>query len=141
MMGATIKSYLAQKQNIDPKDIFVVSVMPCTAKKFEAQRPELSSERGVADVDAVLTTRQFNRMMQIFGIEFASLPEEEFDRPFGAPTGLGRHLCRIRRRHGVRPAHRLPPAHRQGPREGGVRGRAGHGGREGGTCDGRVTAP
>ncbi|HTP57273.1 MAG TPA: [FeFe] hydrogenase, group A, partial [Spirochaetia bacterium] len=89
MMGATIKSYLAQKQNIDPKDVFVVSVMPCTAKKFEASRPELSSERGLADVDAVLTTRQFNRMMQIHGIEFASLPDEEYDRPFGAPTGSG----------------------------------------------------
>jgi NADH-quinone oxidoreductase subunit G/NADP-reducing hydrogenase subunit HndD len=89
MMGATIKSYLAQKQNIDPTDIFVVSVMPCTAKKFEAMRPELSSESGVADVDAVITTRQLNRMMQIYGIEFGSLPEEEFDRPFGAPTGSG----------------------------------------------------
>ena len=89
MMGATIKSYLAKKQNIDPKDIFVVSVMPCTAKKFEAQRPELSSPHGVADVDAVITTRQLNRMMQIFGIEFASLPEEEFDRPFGEATGSG----------------------------------------------------
>jgi iron-only hydrogenase group A len=89
MMGATIKSYLARKQAIDPRDIFVVSVMPCTAKKFEAQRPELSSEAGVADVDAVITTRQLNRMMQIFGIEFASLPEEEFDRPFGDPTGSG----------------------------------------------------
>ena len=89
MMGATIKSYLAQKQNIDPKDIFVVSVMPCTAKKFEAARPELSSETGVSDVDAVLTTRQLNRLMQIYGIDFASLPEEEFDRPFGAPTGSG----------------------------------------------------
>jgi len=89
MMGATIKSYLARKQNIDPKDIFVVSVMPCTAKKFEAQRPELSSETGIADVDAVITTRQLNRMMQVFGIDFASLPEEEFDKPFGAPTGSG----------------------------------------------------
>jgi NADH-quinone oxidoreductase subunit G/NADP-reducing hydrogenase subunit HndD len=89
MMGATIKSYLAQKQNIDPKDIFVVSVMPCTAKKFEAARPELSSESGVADVDAVITTRQLNRMMRIYGIDFGSLAEEEFDRPFGAPTGSG----------------------------------------------------
>jgi iron only hydrogenase large subunit-like protein len=89
MMGATIKSYLAAKQNIDPKDIFVVSVMPCTAKKFEAQRPELSSAAGIADVDAVITTRQLNRMMQIFGIDFGSLQEEEFDRPFGAPTGSG----------------------------------------------------
>ncbi len=89
MMGATIKSYLAHKLNIDPKDIFVVSVMPCTAKKFEAQRPELSSAAGVADVDAVITTRQLNRMMQIFGVQFESLPEEEFDKPFGASTGSG----------------------------------------------------
>ena len=89
MMGATIKSYLAQKQNIDPRDIFVVSVMPCTAKKFEAQRPELSSGTGLADVDAVITTRQLNRMMQIYGIDFAGLPEDDFDRPFGAPTGSG----------------------------------------------------
>jgi len=89
MMGATIKGYLARKQNIDSKDIFVVSVMPCTAKKYEAQRPELSSQAGVADVDAVITTRQLNRMMQIFGIDFASLAEEEFDRPFGEPTGSG----------------------------------------------------
>ncbi|HTO22520.1 MAG TPA: [FeFe] hydrogenase, group A, partial [Spirochaetia bacterium] len=89
MMGATIKSYLARKQNIDPKDIFVVSVMPCTAKKYEAQRPELASGAGVADVDAVITTRQLNRMMQIFGIDFASLAEEEFDRPFGEATGSG----------------------------------------------------
>ncbi len=88
-MGATIKSYLAAKQNIDPKDIFMVSVMPCTAKKFEALRPELSSNAGIADVDAVLTTRQFSRMMKIFGIQFEGLPEEEFDRPFGAPTGSG----------------------------------------------------
>jgi NADH-quinone oxidoreductase subunit G len=88
MMGATIKSYLAKKMSIDPRDIYVVSVMPCTAKKYEALRPELSKD-GVTDVDAVLTTRQFNRMMQIFGITFAGLPEEDFDRPFGAPTGSG----------------------------------------------------
>jgi NADH-quinone oxidoreductase subunit G len=88
MMGATIKSYLAKKMGIDPRDIFVVSVMPCTAKKYEALRPELSRD-GVIDVDAVLTTRQFNRMMQIFGVDFGSLPEEAFDMPFGAPTGSG----------------------------------------------------
>jgi NADH-quinone oxidoreductase subunit G len=88
MMGATIKSYLAKKMGIDPRDIFVVSVMPCTAKKYEALRPELSQD-GVIDVDAVLTTRQFNRMIQIFGVNFASLAEEDFDTPFGAPTGSG----------------------------------------------------
>jgi NADH-quinone oxidoreductase subunit G/NADP-reducing hydrogenase subunit HndD len=88
MMGAVIKSYLAEKQGIDPKDIFVVSVMPCTAKKFEALRPELSSG-GVADVDAVITTRQFARLIQLFGIDFGGLEEEDFDRPFGASTGSG----------------------------------------------------
>ncbi len=88
MMGATIKSYLAEKLDIDPRDIFVVSVMPCTAKKYEALRPELSKD-GVIDVDAVLTTRQFNRMIQIFGVDFGSLAEEGFDTPFGAPTGSG----------------------------------------------------
>lgn len=88
MMGATIKSYLAKKMGIDPRDLFVVSVMPCTAKKYEALRPELS-QNGVIDVDAVLTTRQFNRMIQIFGVDFGSLAEEAFDTPFGAPTGSG----------------------------------------------------
>jgi len=88
MMGATIKSYLAQKQNIDPKDIFVVSVMPCTPRsRGDATRAFLGvrrSGRGCGD-----HTRQLNRMMQIYGIEFGSLQEEEFDRPFGAPTGSG----------------------------------------------------
>jgi NADH-quinone oxidoreductase subunit G/NADP-reducing hydrogenase subunit HndD len=88
MMGAMVKSYLAEQEKIDPKDILVVSLMPCTAKKFEALRPELS-RNGLLDVDMVLTTRQLGRMMQIFGIEFASLAEEDFDRPFGDPTGSG----------------------------------------------------
>jgi iron-only hydrogenase group A len=88
MMGAMVKSYLAEKERIDPKDILVVSVMPCTAKKFEAARPELS-QGGNVDVDIVLTTRQLSRMMQIFGIQFASLGEEEYDKPFGDPTGSG----------------------------------------------------
>jgi len=65
-----------------------VSVMPCTAKKFEALRPELA-HAGVTDVDAVLTTRQFARLIRIFGIDFATLPEEEFDKPFGGSTGSG----------------------------------------------------
>jgi len=65
-----------------------VSVMPCTAKKFEALRPELA-HAGVTDVDAVLTTRQFARLIRIFGIDFATLPEEEFDKPFGGATGSG----------------------------------------------------
>ena len=88
MMGSVIKNYYAKKQGIDPADVYVVSVMPCTAKKFEALRPELA-HAGVTDVDAVLTTRQFARLIRIFGIDFATLPEEEFDKPFGASTGSG----------------------------------------------------
>jgi NADH-quinone oxidoreductase subunit G len=88
MMGAVIKSYYAKKEGIDPKDVYVVSVMPCTAKKYEALRPELSSE-GVVDVDAVITTRQFARMVKLYGIDFKNLPEEGFDAPFSTSTGSG----------------------------------------------------
>ncbi len=88
MMGAMVKSYVAEKERIDPRDVFMVSVMPCTAKKFEALRPELSMD-GIADVDAVLTTRQFARLIQTFGIRFDGLAEEEFDKPFGPATGSG----------------------------------------------------
>jgi iron-only hydrogenase group A len=88
MMGSVIKHSFARRAGVDPRDVYVVSVMPCTAKKFEAGRPELSRD-GLTDVDAVLTTRQFARLLRIFGIDFTALPEEEFDRPFGAPTGSG----------------------------------------------------
>jgi iron-only hydrogenase group A len=88
MMGAMIKSFVAEKEKVDPRDVFVVSVMPCTAKKYEASRPELSRQ-GISDVDAVLTTRQFARLIKIFGIKFEGLAEEEFDRPFGPATGSG----------------------------------------------------
>ncbi len=87
MFGAILKSYYAEKTGIDPKDIYVVSVMPCTAKKFEAQRDELSNN-GYADVDAVLTTRELAKMIKEAGIEFAKLPDSVFDSPFGdAATG------------------------------------------------------
>ena len=78
MLGATIKSYWAQKKGIDPKDIFVVSVMPCTAKKTEENRPQ-NSVNGLRDVDAVLTTRELARMIKRTGINWNLLPEEEFD--------------------------------------------------------------
>lgn len=86
MFGALVKSYYAEKEGIDPKDIFVVSVMPCTAKKFEAQRDELSAT-GYPDVDAVLTTREAARMIKEAGIKFTALPDEPFDQPFGESTG------------------------------------------------------
>ena len=88
MMGAVIKSYYAEKNNIDPKNIYVVSVMPCTAKKFEADRPELGNE-GLQDVDAVLTVRELARMIKQAGIDFARLADEDFDEVLGDSTGAG----------------------------------------------------
>lgn len=88
MMGAVIKTYYARKLGKRPEDIFVVSVMPCTAKKFEATRPEMNAS-GVRDVDAVLTTRELARMIRAAGIDFATLPEEEMDPPLGLCTGAG----------------------------------------------------
>ncbi len=86
MEGAMIKSYYAEKAGIDPKDIAVVSVMPCTAKKYEAARPELS-HNGLADVDAVITTRELAKMIKEAGIDFANLKDEEFDNILGESTG------------------------------------------------------
>lgn len=88
MFGAVLKSYYAEKMGIDPAKIFVVSVMPCTAKKFEANRPELSST-GYPDVDVVLTTRELARMIREAGIDFAGLPERHFDDPMGEASGAG----------------------------------------------------
>ena len=89
MYGAVIKSYYAEKEGIDPKNIYVVSIMPCTAKKFEAAREELSV-KGLQDVDAVLTTRELAKMIKQAGIRFTELPDEKFDAPFGEEaTGAG----------------------------------------------------
>ena len=88
MLGALIKSYYAEKAGIDPKDIYVVSIMPCTAKKFEAGRDELKNN-GLADVDAVLTVRELARMIKNAGIDFARLPDEDFDSILGESTGAG----------------------------------------------------
>ncbi len=88
MEGAVIKSYYAKKEGIDPKDIFVVSVMPCTAKKFEAKREELASS-GYPDVDAVITTRELATMIKSAGIEFNLLPDEGFDEMLGDYSGAG----------------------------------------------------
>ena len=86
MLGAVIKTYYAKKAGIDAGDIAVVSVMPCTAKKFEADRPELSAA-GYPDVDAVITTRELARMIKEAGIDFVGLPDEEFDDILGESTG------------------------------------------------------
>ncbi|HEX2984491.1 MAG TPA: [Fe-Fe] hydrogenase large subunit C-terminal domain-containing protein, partial [Ignavibacteriales bacterium] len=86
MVGAISKTYYAKKMGIDPKDLFVVSIMPCTVKKFESSRPELSEDH-MADVDAVLTTRELVRLFELAGIEFNELPEDNFDNPLGESTG------------------------------------------------------
>ena len=89
MLGAVVKTYFAEKKGIDPKDICVVSIMPCTAKKYEKERPELQNE-GLKDVDVVLTTRELAKLIKRSGINFAKLPEEEFDQDLlGEYTGGG----------------------------------------------------
>ena len=86
MEGAVLKTYYAKKMGINPKDIFVVSIMPCTVKKYESGRMELS-ENNQADVDAVLTTRELVRLFKIAGIDFDDLPQDNFDNPMGESTG------------------------------------------------------
>ena len=86
MFGAITKHYFAKKMGISEKDMIVVSVMPCVAKKYEAERPELES-KGVKDVDIVITTRELGRMIKEAGVNFLSLDNEEFDNPLGESTG------------------------------------------------------
>ncbi|HIW73893.1 MAG TPA: [FeFe] hydrogenase, group A [Firmicutes bacterium] len=86
MTGAIIKTYYAEKNGLDPKDIVVVSIMPCTAKKFEVGRDDQDAA-GVPDVDIALTTRELARMIQRAGLNFTNLPDEEFDNPLGDDTG------------------------------------------------------
>ncbi len=88
MFGAVAKTYYAQKKGINSKDMIVVSVMPCTAKKYEAQRPEMRSS-GYQDVDYVLTTRELATMIKQAGIDFMSLPESDYDPLMGESSGAG----------------------------------------------------
>jgi len=88
MFGSVAKETLPQTFDVEPKDLYVVSVMPCTAKKFEAQRPEFSKD-GVMDIDAVLTTKELGRMIKEAGIEFNELDPESLDMPLGFKTGAG----------------------------------------------------
>ncbi|MDD4492321.1 MAG: NADH-dependent [FeFe] hydrogenase, group A6 [Bacteroidales bacterium] len=102
MFGAVAKTYYAEKLNVDPRKIVVVSIMPCTAKKFECKRPEMKSafhywkeklnlpeKDSFFDVDYVLTTRELARVFKVTGIDFGNLPEEDFDHPLGISTGAG----------------------------------------------------
>ena len=86
MQGAITKTYFAKRNGLDPRELFIVSIMPCTAKKFEIIRPEMGRE-GYRDVDANLTTRELARMLKQASIDFVNLPDEEFDPMLGDSTG------------------------------------------------------
>ena len=88
MFGAVAKTYYAQKMGWDPHDVVSVSVMPCTAKKYEASRPELGRD-GYQDVDYVLTTRELAKLIRYVGLDLSVLPESEFDSPLGTGSGAG----------------------------------------------------
>ena len=88
MFGAVVKTYYAEKMGWDPKDIFFVSAIPCTAKKFEVGRPDQSAA-GVPDVDVAITTRELGRMIEKAGIDFKNLDDETFDQPFDIGSSAG----------------------------------------------------
>ncbi|MDR3230491.1 MAG: [FeFe] hydrogenase, group A [Synergistaceae bacterium] len=88
MFGVTVKTYFAEREKIDPAKIVSVSIMPCTAKKWEARRPQFD-DSGYRDVDIVITTRELARMIKQASIDFAALPEEDYDAPMGISTGGG----------------------------------------------------
>lgn len=88
MLGAIVKSYFARKMNLEPSKIFLVSVMPCVAKKFEINRPEMQVD-GIKDVDAVITTRDLATMIKQANIDFEKLEDSDFDNPMGEASGAG----------------------------------------------------
>jgi NADH-quinone oxidoreductase subunit G/NADP-reducing hydrogenase subunit HndD len=88
MFGAAVKTYYAERADIDPSRIVSVSIMPCTAKKWEAKRPQLC-DSGYRDMDIVITTRELARMIRETGLDFMELPEEDFDAPMGMSSGAG----------------------------------------------------
>lgn len=89
MFGSVAKTFYAEKMGIDPENIFVVSVMPCTAKKFEAERLEHTAVKGLPDIDASITVRELAKMIKKAGINFREIPDGEYDAPFGLGSGAG----------------------------------------------------
>ena len=87
MLSTLAKTYYAEKKGIDPSKIFMVAVMPCVAKKYEASRPEHLDEGGAPYTDAVLTTRELIWMIKCYGIDLAGLPDGDFDSPLGLSSG------------------------------------------------------
>ena len=90
MLGAVIKTYYAQKEGIDPSKIYSISVMPCTAKKFEADRKEMMSNEGYPDIDIAITTRELAKIFKMFNIDFNSLDPEAADSPLGERSSAGK---------------------------------------------------
>ncbi|MBN2281935.1 MAG: iron hydrogenase small subunit [Candidatus Marinimicrobia bacterium] len=90
MLGAVIKSYYAEKAKIDPKDIYSVAIMPCSAKKFEAERPEMMNDMGQADIDAVLSTREFARVIKMRGLDLNNMEPDIADNPFAERSSAGK---------------------------------------------------
>jgi NADH-quinone oxidoreductase subunit G/[NiFe] hydrogenase diaphorase moiety small subunit len=88
MFGALIKTWYAEKNGIDPKDVVSVSLMPCTAKKYETTRPEMT-DSGFADVDYALTSREIAKMIKAYGLDLPDMPKSDFDDPFGTASGSG----------------------------------------------------
>ena len=86
IFSAITKTHYAKQENLDPKNIFTVAIMPCIAKKYEITRPEMGRD-GYPDTDAVLTTRELIKLIKYIGIDFVNLPESEFDNPMGTSTG------------------------------------------------------
>ena len=89
MFGSIAKTYFAQSHGIDPKNMVVVSIMPCVAKKYESARPELGIDNDISDVDIVLTTKELASMIRDFSMDFVNLPDSDFDDPLGESTGAG----------------------------------------------------
>ena len=89
MFGAIAKTYFAQSHGIDPKNMVVVSIMPCVAKKYESARPELGIDNDISDVDIVLTTKELASMIRDSSMDFVNLPDSDFDDPLGESTGAG----------------------------------------------------
>ena len=89
MLGAVAKTYYAEKIGVDPKDMIVVSIMPCTAKKWEIKRSKEMFHDGIQNIDVSLTTRELLRMIKQMGVDFNALPDEEADSPLGAYSGAG----------------------------------------------------
>jgi NADP-reducing hydrogenase subunit HndD len=89
MFGGLMKTYYAEKMGIDPKDMVVISVMPCTAKKYEIKRPDMQAAPGYQDIDVSITTRELGEMIKRAGLDFTALPDEAFDPIFGIASGAG----------------------------------------------------